>query len=124
MSVVSVEFSVIHVSALRSSPGRRASDRRREVYDPSTLRAIGDNAARSNSLGNIVLKGVGATNWQGNGAEVVKALSAQRLRAREALPCSRCFYDLPRTPSTATQNTVNVLNTSTSQNTLNTVNAT
>jgi len=54
------------------------------VYDPSTLRAIGDNTARSNSLGNIVLKGVGATNWQGNGAEVVKALYAQPAAGSDA----------------------------------------
>jgi len=47
-----------------------------EIYDRSNLRDIGDNGRNTFSLGNIILKALGAVNWQGSGANEVEALFA------------------------------------------------
>ena len=52
-----------------------------EIYQPANLLAIGDNGRGTNSLGNIILRALGATNWQGSGAREVEALFAASDRA-------------------------------------------
>ena len=47
-----------------------------KIYDEGNLRAIGDNARDSNSLGNLILKGAGAVNWRGTAAQTVGELWA------------------------------------------------
>mmetsp|Transcript_26647 Transcript_26647/g.49053 ORF Transcript_26647/g.49053 Transcript_26647/m.49053 type:complete len:594 (+) Transcript_26647:75-1856(+) len=42
------------------------------IYDERDMLDIGDNSRDSNSLGNIILKATGATNWQGTGAQDIK----------------------------------------------------
>ena len=44
------------------------------IYDPANLRGIGDNGRNSGTLGNIILKALGAVNWQGTGAQEVESL--------------------------------------------------
>ena len=46
------------------------------IYDPANLRGIGDNGRNSGTLGNIILKALGAVNWQGTGGKEVEALFA------------------------------------------------
>lgn len=58
--------------ALVNVPSRPTS-----VYDPDNLRAIGDNARGSNSLGNLILKAAGAVNWRGTASADVEALFRQ-----------------------------------------------
>ena len=49
---------------------------RPSIYDPANLRGIGDNGRNSGTLGNIILKALGAVNWQGTGGKEVEALFA------------------------------------------------
>ena len=51
------------------------------VYDTGNLLAIGDNAKDSNSLGNLILKGAGAVNWQGTAKNDVSQLWADAAAA-------------------------------------------
>lgn len=44
------------------------------IYDERDMLDIGDNARDSNSLGNLILKATGATNWQGTGAQDINRL--------------------------------------------------
>ncbi len=50
------------------------------IYDEGNLRAIGDNARDTNSLGNLILKGAGAVNWRGTAARTVGDLWADSTR--------------------------------------------
>ena len=51
-----------------------------KIYDEGNLRAIGDNARDTNSLGNLILKGAGAVNWRGTAAQTVDELWADGMR--------------------------------------------
>ena len=44
------------------------------IYDPANLRGIGDNGRNSGTLGNYILKALGAVNWQGTGSQEVEKL--------------------------------------------------
>lgn len=59
------------------------------VYTEASLKAIGDNARDTNSLGNLILKAAGAVNWQGTAAADTEALW-ERATRRVPTATRRC----------------------------------
>jgi len=71
--------TLVLTDALINVPARPTA-----VYDEALLLAIGDNLRDTNTLGNIILKGVGVTNWRGTGSQAVEELWADARQDSEA----------------------------------------